>query len=177
MNASDPPRPERSRGARGPRPARGERTVLAGARTALAGILAALVLAATACTAPPLNADAYLHDARQTTVDLLSAARTGILVAELAEDDRAFQPYLEVSAKDVEESARSLTDTFGALQPPTPELDGLRDELTDLSDATVHDLSALRIALRRGNADGVVEASEKLHETASALVDLRKELR
>ncbi|WP_017574030.1 hypothetical protein [Nocardiopsis halotolerans] len=146
-----------------------------GARGALAAT--ALVLAATACTAPALTTEAYHHDALLTTGDLLSAVRTGILVAELAEDDRAFQPYLETSTKDVEESARSLTDTFGALQPPAPACDPLRDELTDLANASVHDLSALRIALKREDAAGLAEAAEGLHATASELTELQEELR
>ncbi|WP_435108324.1 hypothetical protein [Nocardiopsis synnemataformans] len=166
MTRSDPPPRGRPRGARG---------LLT--RCALTALAAALALTGTACTSPALTTDAYLDDARQTTGDLLSAVRTGTLVAELAEDDRAFQPYLEVSAQDVEESARSLTDTFGALQPPSPSCDGLRDELTDLSDAAVHDLSALRIALRREDPDGVAGAAEALHETAAALVELQEELR
>ncbi|NKY97344.1 hypothetical protein [Nocardiopsis alborubida] len=166
MTRSDPPRRERPRGARG---------LLT--RCALTALAAALALTGTSCTAPALTEDAYLDDARQTAGDLLSAVRTGTLVSELAEDDRAFRPYLEVSAKDAEDSARSLTDTFGSLQPPSPSCDSLRDEVTDLSDAAVHGLSALRVALKREDPDGVAGAAEALHETAAALVELQEELR
>lgn len=166
MTGSERPRPGRPRGPRG---------LLA--RCAPAALAAVLALGSAGCTAPALTADAYRDDARQTTGDLLSAVRTGTLVAELAEDDRAFQPYLEVSAKDAEDSARSLTDTFGSLQPPSPSCDGLRDEVTDLSDAAVHGLSDLRVALGREDRDGVAGAAEALRGTADALAGLQEELR
>lgn len=164
-------------GSEWPRPGRPRRSGGLLARCAPTTLAAALALASAACTAPALTGDAYLDDARQTTGDLLSAVRTGTLVAELAEDDRAFRPYLEVSAKDAEDSARSLTDTFGSLQPPSPSCDGLRDEVTDLSDAAVHGLSALRIALGREDRDGVAGAAEALRGTADALAELQEELR
>lgn len=165
-------------GSERPRPGRLRRTrVLPGARSALTALAAALALAGTACTAPALTTQAYRDDARQTTTDLLSAVRTGVLVAELSEDGRAFSPYLEVSAHDVEESARSLTDTFGALQPPSPSCDSLRDTVTGLSDAAVRDLSALRIALHREDDEAMADAAEGLRRTASELVGVGEELR
>ncbi|MFD6951963.1 MULTISPECIES: hypothetical protein [unclassified Nocardiopsis] len=148
-----------------------------GARAALAGVLAALALAATACTAPALTAEAYRHDARQSAVDLLAVVRTGVLVAELAEDEKAFQPYLDVSVGNAEGAARSIADTFGVLQPPTPRCDGLRERMTGLTSAATSGLSDLRIAIRRGDRAGREKAAESLRETASGLTEVRKDLR
>ena len=49
--------------------------------------------------------------------------------------------------------------------------------MTGLSDAAVHGLSALRIALGREDPGGVAGAAEALRGTAEALAGLQEELR
>lgn len=145
-------------------------------RDPLIAAAAALIAAATGCTGPTFSTDTYLDQALQTTVGMLSAVSTGVMVTELAEGGKAFPPYLDVSATDAEESARSITDTFGTRQPPTPDSDGLRETLIGLNGAAVDDLSALRIALRRDDVSGVGDAGESLRETAAGLVEIREGL-
>ncbi|CAL9381347.1 hypothetical protein SUDANB121_01073 [Nocardiopsis dassonvillei] len=134
------------------------------------------VLALTGCVAPTPTADSHRDAAEQTVVDLLSSVNTGILVAEAHSDGKAFSPYLETTAGDSEDAARSIADTFGVLQPPTPEGDLLRARLTPLCDEAVNALADLRIALRRDDAEGVAEAERLLRENADALTRLQGEL-
>lgn len=134
------------------------------------------VLAPTACVAPTPTADSHRDAAEQTVVDLLSAVATGILVADAHRRDLALGPYLETTAGDAEEAARSIADTFGVLQPPTPEADLLRARLTPLCDDAVNALADLRIALNRDDAEGVAEAARLLAHSSDALTLLRGEL-
>lgn len=168
MTGSEPSRAGGSRDARGTAPIRGVPAVLTAAL---------LSLATAACTAPAPSTSSYRDHAEQTVSDLLSAVRTGVLVADLAEEDRAFAPYLDVNTSGAEDSARSISDTFGVLQPPAPDSDELRETLTGLCDTAVGDLSDLRVALRRDDAEGVAEAAEGLRGTASELTALQEELR
>lgn len=145
----------------------------------LPAVLAALalaVLALTGCTAPTPTADRHRNASEQTVVDLLSAVNTGILVAEAHREGKAFSPCLKTTAGDAEEAARSIADTFGVLQPPTPEADLLRARLLPLCDDAVNALADLRIALRRDDAEGVAEAARLLEENADALTVLQGEL-
>ncbi|MBB6118907.1 hypothetical protein [Nocardiopsis algeriensis] len=139
--------------------------------------MVALVLCATGCTAPALTEGAYRSDALQSATELLSAVRTGVLAAELAEDGKAFTPYLDVTATDAEDTARSVSDTFGTLQPPSPGLDGLRRRITALGDDAVGGLSDLRVAVRRGDRAGTQEAARALRDTARGLADVEESLR
>jgi hypothetical protein len=139
-----------------------------------AAVAAALaVLASGGCTAPPLTEAAYRHDAHQTSVDLLSAVNTGLFVADLAEAGRAPAVYLDVTATHAEERARSVTESFASLHPPSRASDPLRAQLVPLATDAAEELAALRTAVRRGDTAAVHDAERGLRAAADGLGSVR----
>ncbi|MBV2363994.1 hypothetical protein ACFPZ0_04940 [Streptomonospora nanhaiensis] len=140
-----------------------------GRRRRAAAALAAAVLAAGCVPGPALTVEGYHRHVEQSATALLSAVRTGTLVARLAEDDRAFSTTLDTAVSGAEDDARSVADTFASRQPPTPGEDAVRDRLTGLAENAGDGLADLRIALRRGDDASARRAAGDLADTAQSL--------
>ncbi|MFE9244985.1 hypothetical protein [Nocardiopsis sp. NPDC006938] len=128
------------------------------------------------CTGPTPTESLYRDAAEQTVTALLSAVGTGIMLSEIHRRDMAFSPYTETTVEDAEDAARSVNDTFGTRQPPTPRARSLRSELAPLCDSAVNALSDLRIALREDDGAAVRTAERSLRSVAVDLTELQDEL-
>ncbi|MGI5122542.1 hypothetical protein ACQEU5_23800 [Marinactinospora thermotolerans] len=130
----------------------------------------ALSLLLVAGCAGPVRTDAgYREKANQSALHLLSAARTGVALADIARKGDAFTPYLETSVGDVEDDALAVRSSFATLQPPTPVSDPLRARVDALAEHTTHGLAHLRIGVRRGDMDAVARARAALLLTGDRL--------
>ena len=141
----------------------------------LAGLSFVLFLA-TGCTAPTPTFSAYRHAADQSITELISAAETGAMLGDVRLADGATSPYLGTTVESAEETARSISKTFGTRQPPTSEADALREDLVPLGDRVVNTLAELRIALEWDDLDTVEAARETLRGTSEELTDLQEGL-
>ena len=148
-------------------------------RLALAPLAAALALAG--CVAHPVGPartfSKYEGKAVTTAKSALSAVETARLTAAAASSGNSFGPYAATVISEAEESARGVRGTFASVQPPGPRADAVSAQLASVLTASVDDLTALRVAARRGELDrlGAIAAplaqdSDRLH----AFIDSHK---
>jgi hypothetical protein len=137
----------------------------------LAALAGALVLlgACTSYVGPTRTAEDYALKASSTADAALSAVRTASLVADAADRDRAFGPFVAVALADAEAAASGAASTFESLQPPGPSSDALRDELGPLLTEATDALASLRISARRGDRDALAAQAAALPAIADGL--------
>jgi hypothetical protein len=132
-------------------------------------LLLGLLLATAACVSPARTFAAYEDKAVDTARSALSEARTAILTAELARDERLFGPTISIQLQEAEIGATSSRDTFASIQPPDESSDALRTELLPLLDEAEELVSRMRIAARRGDTEEVVRLAGALTDAADAI--------
>jgi hypothetical protein len=119
--------------------------------------VAVSVVLLSGCVAHPVGPartfSKYEGKAVTTAKSALSAVESARLTAEAASGGNAFGPYAASVISEAEESARGVRATFASVQPPDPKADALASQLDALLGATVDDLTAVRVAARRGELD------------------------
>jgi hypothetical protein len=133
---------------------------------AAAAVAAALPLGLGACTPHPVGPARTFADYEGKAVTTAEAARSSVetarLAAEAGGDDHAFGPYLSVLLSDQEAGLSGVQGTFASVQPPDGRADDLGAELDELLGRALDDLVAVRIAVRRGQLDGLAALAEPL---------------
>ena len=135
--------------------------------------MAVAMFALSACVAHPVGPartfSKYEGKAVTTAKSALSAVESARLAADAASHGNAFGPYASTVISEAEESARRVQDTFASVQSPGPRADALSAELDALLAPTVNDLTALRVAARRGELDRLGTVAAPLAEDSSLL--------
>jgi hypothetical protein len=139
-------------------------------RTRRAGaILLAGIALAAGCVGPARTYDDYRLKALSTVETARSAVGTAQLAVRVADEQRAFTPYVVVLVSEAEEEAGSAQQTFDSIQPPNQEADSLRRDVGDLLAATTDVLATLRIEARRGHLDELPRHASELDRVARDL--------
>jgi hypothetical protein len=127
----------------------------------------------SACTPHPVGPArtfaAYEGKAVTTAEAALSAVETVKTGAETAQADKGFGPYLTVLASGQEDELSSVDGTFASIQPPDERSDRLRSELEELLADALDHVASVRIAMRRGQFDGVEPMIGELASDSDAL--------
>ena len=134
--------------------------------------LLALAVCVSACAhpvGPARTYGKYEGKAVTTAESALSSVESARLAVVAAVKHHAIGPYVSQVVGDAEDSISGVSGTFASIQPPDERADDLRDELGDLlSDAEDH-VGALRIAVRRGEVEGLRDEAAPLADDADAL--------
>ena len=142
------------------------------ARRSLLCVLATALIGA-GCVSHPVGPartmGTYAGKATTTAKSALSQVETVRLVADIADRDRATAPYVSTVVSEAEEAIDGLAGTFGSIQPPNEEADGLRGELAELLSEALDHTAAVRIAVRRGTLRGLGQVAAPLAHDADAL--------
>jgi hypothetical protein len=134
----------------------------------------ALVLATmTGCVAHPVGPartyGKYEGKAVTTADAALSAVNTVRLAARTGSTDHGFGPYLSVMLSEQEGSLAGVQGTFDSIQPPDGRADDLRDELDELLADALDHVTAVRLAVRRGELPRLARVAAPLTEDAAKL--------
>jgi hypothetical protein len=133
----------------------------------------ALLSSSTACTPHPVGPartfSAYEGKAVTTAESALSRVETVRLAAQTGDDGNAFGSYLSVLISAQEDSLGATQGTFASIQPPDAAADALRDELGALIDTALDHVATVRIAVRRGQLDGLAAVAAPLADDARSL--------
>lgn len=129
--------------------------------------------AAAGCVLPARSTYAYTGKAVATVTMTLSAAQTGLFVAQMAGRGRVTDAYASVTLTDAEGDASGAQAAFDSIQPPDSHSDGVRDKLDPMLADTVGTLSSMRIAARRGELDQLKPYAEQLQKEIAKLEDFK----
>jgi hypothetical protein len=125
------------------------------------GTLAGLLLL-VACVPPARSYDTYEGKAADTAASVASAIETARLAVSVAQEGRAFAPYLSVVLAEAEQGAGGSGDIFATIQPPDQGSARLRHELLALVTRAESVLADLRIAVRWGELDRLPDIARPL---------------
>jgi hypothetical protein len=116
----------------------------------------------SACVGPARTARDYRLKARSSARAASSALQTADLAAMLVRQGKTFSNYVAVLFDSAERDSSSVQSTFASIQPPSRAQDVLRDRLGKLLSDADDAISAMRIAARRHEWSGVLDAAAGL---------------
>jgi hypothetical protein len=111
-----------------------------------------LLLLSVACSLPATTFDAYRSKAVDAAEEVVSQARTVILVADLARRDRLLGSAIPVQLQATEATAAGAVASFASMLPPDPRSDELRAEILPRLEGASDLIARMRFAARRGDA-------------------------
>jgi hypothetical protein len=128
----------------------------------LVGVL--LLLIGTACVGPSRTQRDYERKVANSAEAMVSSVQSALLIVETTRGDKSPGPYVSLHLSELEESAHAVETALGAVQPPDPALDELREEaLTTIGDAG-DVLEELRLAAYRSELHRLPEIARGLQE-------------
>jgi hypothetical protein len=132
-------------------------------------LVGAGVVLVAGCVGPARTYDDYRLKATSSVETARSAVGTAQLAVRVADERRAFTPYVVVLVSEAEEDAGSAQQSFDSIQPPNTRADALRSDVDDLLTAATDVLATLRIEARRGHLDELVSHARELDGVARDL--------
>lgn len=138
-------------------------------RTTVAAVVALAVTLLSGCVVPARGDAAYRTDATQALESATSVARTAEVTLRhwLAGD--VTTAYADTVVTDAEKAIGPIQTSFGAVDPSSRAVDALREDVTGRLSDTESALARSRIALRRGDHDGVREGAVQLDRLSAVL--------
>ncbi|HVE24991.1 MAG TPA: hypothetical protein VNC22_06290 [Sporichthya sp.] len=137
--------------------------------------LLVVLVALGGCVSPALGEDSYRGKGQQAAGAALSEVATAQLVLEQVLKDNLPRPYADETVSAAEDALGSISDSFGAVQPPR-ESDNVQSDVSDLLDEAAAAVTEARIAVRRGDDDAMRNLVEELHDLADQLRRLEDSL-
>ena len=135
-----------------------------------------LVLLCTSCVAPAVTESQYEAKAASTAADAHSVIETVRLAIDSASRHRLPSNPIDVVLSDQESVLGSVSATFSSIQPPTEDMDRLREEVLDLLDEAESKIAEVRIAFRRGDIEDASATAESLADVSTQLDGIATQL-
>ena len=129
----------------------------------------AALLTSGACVGSARGETDYQKKAVATTEHVRSSVRTVQLAVQAASEDDAFGPFLSRVISQAEDDASSALNGFGSIQPPSEQADQLRDAVDQVSSDAIDLLAQARIAIRRGDVEGLIKLGDQLVQAGDQL--------
>ena len=138
-------------------------------------LAAAALLTCAACVLPARSFGAYEEKAATTAEAVASAVQNANLAVSLAEQRKAYAPYITTLLNESEDDASSAQSTLGSIQPPDDESMALFSKLDPVLEEAVKAITDLRIAARGGRMDDLARGRGPLRDAAAKLDAFLKE--
>jgi hypothetical protein len=132
-------------------------------------LLAFVICAAAACSLPATTFDAYRSKAAAAAEEVASQARTAILTAHLAGQDRVLATTVAVQLKDAEMAAASVVESFASLEPPDARADHLRARILPILERASDAITRMRFEAERADTPELLQLRSSLIEPARVL--------
>src|SRR5690349_6836270 len=116
----------------------------------VAALAVAALVALSGCVSPALGEDSYRGKGQQAAGAALSEVATAQLVIEQVLEGNLPKAYADETVSAAEDALGSISDSFGAVQPPR-ESDEVQSDVSDLLDEAASAVTDARIAVRRGD--------------------------
>jgi len=128
-----------------------------------------LLLCSVACSLPATTFDAYRAKAADAAREVVSQARTAILVSRLEGGDRLLSSAVTVQLRDAEKTAATAVAAFASVRPPDARADHLRARLLPLLDRASDAITRMRFEATRDDTAALLRSRSSLVEPADAL--------
>jgi flagellar basal body-associated protein FliL len=132
-------------------------------------LLALVFCAAVGCSLPATTSDAYRSKAVDAAEEVASQARTAILTAELARQDRLLATAVAVQLKEAESAASALVESFASVQPPDARADRLRARILPLLERASDAITRMRFEAKRDHMAALLRLRSSLIEPTEVL--------
>jgi hypothetical protein len=140
-----------------------------------AALVVAALVALSGCVSPALGEDSYRGKGQQAAGAALSEVATAQLVLEQVRKGNLPRPYADETVSAAEDALGSISDSFGAVQPPR-ESDDVQSDVSDLLDDAASAVTDARIAVRRGDDGAMRDLVRRLQRLADQLRELKESL-
>jgi hypothetical protein len=131
-------------------------------------VLAALAMTA-GCAEPSDSYSDYQSKVHETAVALISAVATGQLAAGQLVAGKSTGSFTDAVVTDAEKDADSVQTTLDSRQPPDTRSIALKNQADQAIQSAVTGLADLRIAVRRGDVNGIRQARAELAKARGQL--------
>jgi hypothetical protein len=135
----------------------------------LAGACLACSLLVGACVAPAFTAEDYRSKVADTAEGAASALESVRLAVESADRHDLPSNPIDIAIADQEDILGSIAGTFAGIQPPTAGSIELRDRIQGLLEDGQGFVADARIAFRRGDLRGALDAVDSAEKVAAEL--------
>ena len=126
-------------------------------------------LVISGCVAPALDSGAYEHNALAALGSAVSTSRVAATALDARLRDRLTLAYADTVVTEAEDAIDPVTASFGVVDPPGRDLDGLRSEVLDLLGRAGDLLGEARVAVRRQDAPAMAKVAGELRRLADAM--------
>jgi hypothetical protein len=128
-----------------------------------------LFFSSVACSLPATTFESYRAKAADAALEVVSQARTAILVSHLDGQGRALSAAVAVQLRDAEKTAATAVAKFASVQPPDARADHLRARILPLLDRASDAIARMRFEAARDDAAAVLRSRSSLVDPADAL--------
>jgi hypothetical protein len=132
-------------------------------------LLALVFCAAVGCSLPATTFEAYRSKAVDAAEEVASQARTAILTAELARQDRLLASAVAVQLEDAETTAVGAAERFALVQPPDARADRLRVRILPLLERASDAITRMRFEAKRDQMAALLRLRSSLIEPTEVL--------
>jgi hypothetical protein len=141
----------------------------------LVALAVAGLLALTGCVSPALGEDSYRGKGQQAAGAALAEVATAQLVVDQVLRGKLPKAYADETVSAAEGALGSISNSFGAVQPPR-ESDGVQSDVSDLLDEAASAVTQARIAVRRTDSEAMRHLRDHLQRLADQLRALEEQL-
>jgi cellobiose-specific phosphotransferase system component IIA len=128
-----------------------------------------LLVCAAGCSLPATTFEAYRSKAADAAQEVVSQARTAILTAHLAGQDRLLGSEVAAQLKNAETAAAAVVESFASVQPPDARADHLRARILPLLERASDAITRMRFEAKRGHTAALLQLRSSLIEPTDVL--------
>ena len=132
-------------------------------------LLALVICAAVGCSLPATSFESYRSKAADAADEVVSQARTAILTAHLAGQDRLLDTAVAAQLKDAETAAAAVVESFASVQPPDARADQLRARILPVLERASDAITRMRFEAKRGHTAALLGLRSSLIEPTGVL--------
>ena len=128
-----------------------------------------LLVCAVGCSLPATTFEAYRSKAAEAAQEVVSQARTAILAAHLAGQDRLLGTAVTAQLKAAETAAAAVVESFASVQPPDARADHLRARILPVLERASDAITRMRFEAKRGHTAALLGLRSSLIEPTGVL--------
>ena len=132
-------------------------------------LLALVICVAVGCSLPATTFESYRSKAAEAADEVVSQARTAILTAHLAGQDRLLDTAVAAQLKDAEKAAIGVVQSFASVQPPDARSDHLRARILPLLERASDAIARMRFEATRNDPAALLRSRSSLLDPAGVL--------